>query len=103
MSNFNLKFKHLSSKDRSFIESALNNADSFKAIALALAKDPTTIAKEVKRNCITKYPLEFGELKNVCSNRQSCKKFYVCSAKISCNKSCSSCKICHTLCSNFHY
>lgn len=103
MSNYNINFKHLSSSNRSFIEAALNSNDSFKAIALVLAKDPTTIAKEVKRNFVFKHPLEFGGLKNTCSLKQQCLNRVHCSIKNSCTKSCSSCKVCHTLCSNYHY
>lgn len=103
MSTSNLKFKHLSSSDRTFIESALNCGDTFKSIALALGKDPTTISKEVKRNLITKHPTRFGSLKNLCINVRSCSKEHTCTHKQMCNKSCSSCNDCFTSCSKFHY
>lgn len=42
--------KHLTLSDRIFIEQELLQGSSYKSIALSLCKDPTTIAKEVKRN-----------------------------------------------------
>ena len=40
--------KHLTLKDRLFIEESLERNLSFKEIARYLCKDPTTISKEVK-------------------------------------------------------
>ena len=42
--------KHLTLSDRIYIEQELIQGSSFKSIAKTLKKDPTTIAKEVKRN-----------------------------------------------------
>ena len=39
--------KHLTLKDRVFIENSLNQNHTFKDIAKYLCKDPTTISKEV--------------------------------------------------------
>lgn len=40
--------KHLTLSDRMVIETQLSNSTSFKAIASALDKDPSTISKEVR-------------------------------------------------------
>ena len=40
--------KHLTLKDRTYIEDSLNQGLAFKEIAAHLCKDPTTISKEVK-------------------------------------------------------
>jgi IS30 family transposase len=44
------KQKHLTLSDRTYIEQELNQHSSFKSIAIELGKDPTTIAKEVKKH-----------------------------------------------------
>ena len=59
--------KHMSLEDRNYIEQALNQNMSFKEIAKFLCKDPTTIAKEVKKHKIRKEPNTFNnESGNVC-------------------------------------
>ena len=42
--------KHLTLTDRIYIEQELFQGSSFKSIAIALHKDPTTIAKEIKKH-----------------------------------------------------
>lgn len=44
------KHKHLSLSDRQDIQLGLERGESFKAIGQLIGKDPTTVAKEVKRN-----------------------------------------------------
>lgn len=44
------KNKHMSIDDRLEIQSCLDHGMSFKAIALRIGKDPTTISKEVKKH-----------------------------------------------------
>lgn len=102
MKNSN-KFKHLTKSDRSFIESYLATFTSFKDIADALAKDASTIAKEIKRNSIIKHPSAFGKNINVCSKKQDCNFGKLCSIRSVCNSSCTSCKKCNELCSNYSY
>ena len=67
--------KHMSLEDRNYIEQALNQNMSFKEIAKFLCKDPTTIAKEVKKHKIRKEPNTFNnESGNVCTKRFLCEK-----------------------------
>lgn len=42
--------KHLTLSDRTYIEQKLCQGTSFKAIANALDKDPTTISKEIRKH-----------------------------------------------------
>lgn len=45
----NINQKHLTLEDRNYIEQALNQDMTFKEIGKFLSKDPTTIAKEIKK------------------------------------------------------
>lgn len=44
------KHKHLTLSDRNDIQCGLERQESFKAISQLIGKDPTTVAKEVRRN-----------------------------------------------------
>ena len=84
--------KHLDLKSRYVIEHSLDSSLSFKAIALELDKDCTTISKEVKNHLIFKKSGAFGKPFNDCSNRFSCDIFHLCK---SCpNPSGRPCKFC---------
>lgn len=48
------KYKHMTLSDRTDIQVGLENRKTFKEIALEIQKDPTTVAKEVKRNKLIK-------------------------------------------------
>lgn len=90
---------HLTLSDRNYIEQALNQNMTFKEIGKFLSKDPTTIAKEIKKHRIMKEPSNFTGYSNVCKNRKSCKKKNVCGKN--CNKQCSFCSVCNKRCSDF--
>ena len=84
--------KHLDLKSRYVIEHSLDSSLSFKAIALELGKDCTTISKEVRNHLIFKKSGAFGKPFNDCSNRFSCDIFHLCK---SCpNPSGRPCKFC---------
>ena len=92
--------KHMSLEDRNYIEQALNQNMSFKEIAKFLCKDPTTIAKEVKKHKIRKEPNTFNnESGNVCTKRFLCEKKNVCG--LNCTKKCARCNKCNKFCSDF--
>ena len=46
--------KHIDLSGRIRIEQGLNNGESFRSIAIALHKDPSTISKEVRRHSVLK-------------------------------------------------
>jgi IS30 family transposase len=101
MSDNNIrKGKHLTVSDRMFIEDALNSQLTLNEIAKRLAKDPTTISKEIKRNrmdCGIRMKKEFV----TCENRKGCCKMYICSE--SCNHLCQKCKTrnCYRICPDY--
>lgn len=69
------KHKHLTLSDRNDIQSGLDRMETFKSIGRILQKDPTTIAKEVKRN------KQFREGSEGCLDCPLLKKApYVCNA-----------------------
>ena len=83
--------KHLTLTDRTFIEQELVQGSSFKSIADALGKDPTTISKEVKLHRVfyQNYMRRFGC--HECSNYRKCQEHHVCGLK-QCKYAC---RFCH--------
>ena len=95
--------KHLDLIDRTLIEAELDKGSSFKLIALALDKDPSTISKEVRAHLTIETVGAFRRRYNACVNRFSCQKHMTCRT---CNASrhfkfCKSCGLCNTFCSDF--
>ena len=66
--------KHLTFEDRVLISDFLTEHLSFKEIARRLGKDPTTIAKEVKKNSILFQTGSSGKKFNNCAYRNTCTK-----------------------------
>ncbi len=95
----NANQKHLTLEDRNFIEQALKQDMSFKEIGKFLSKDPSTIAKEIKKHRIIKEPSNFTGFSNVCKHRTSCKKKNVCGKN--CSKLCTFCSVCNNRCPDF--
>lgn len=67
--------KHLTYEERNFIETGLNNGRNFNEIAKDLNKDRRTISREIQNHRFRKNPGVFNNSKNLCKNRQECKKF----------------------------
>lgn len=63
--------KHLTLSDRTFIQQELLQKSTFSSIGKALHKDPTTIAKEVKRYSKV-VPAKFSYKCNLCVNYSDC-------------------------------
>ena len=80
--------KHLSLKDREYIEQALNNRKSFREIARYLCKDPSTISKEVwKRRIVNSWNRgSFNNPYNFCIHRYHCKKTNACGKLVICDR-----------------
>ncbi len=66
------KHKHLTLDDRCIIQEGLIRGKTFRQIGEELAKDPSTVSKEVLRNLTVIKPKSFGVPKNMCAKRQTC-------------------------------
>ncbi len=95
--------KHLSLKDREYIQKQLSLGDSFKDIARFLCKDPTTISKEVRKHRISDWYHKgsFNNAHNFCVHRYKCKKTNACEKILICGVYCASCPTCNTTCKSF--
>lgn len=72
------KQKHLDLQSRFVIEHSLNDRMSFRAIARKLAKDNTTISKEVRNHIVFRQTGAYGRAFNDCANRMTCHVFRAC-------------------------
>ena len=70
---------------------------SFRAIGIELGKDPTTIAKEVKKHRVFQGHNKFNEKPYRCANARDCHKKNVCSTVLFCRRECRNCNKCHRL------
>ena len=67
--------KHLSLEERNLIAQRLNEGCSFKAIAVELDKNCTTISREIRNHLIFKKTGTTGKCFNACKHRIGCKKY----------------------------
>lgn len=72
------KYKHLTIDERLEIAKGLENKLSFKKIAKKIAKDCTTISKEIKNHKVFKQTGGLGRPYNPCIHRDSCEAVDVC-------------------------
>lgn len=95
--------KHLTLDDRLIIESMLKDKSSFKKIGNALAKDPTTISKEIRSRLIFRRIGGMNANYNACKLRFTCNKNHLCSPCHSERryKLCSRCSMCNSFCKDF--
>jgi len=96
------KNKHLTLEERITIEQRLKERETFRGIARELAKDPTTIAKEVKNHIQFRKTGCYGKTFNDCLFRKNCTLRHLCGSR-RCRRNCSFCKThsCSTLCSHY--
>ena len=94
--------KHMTLDDRVSIEKGLDAKLSLRSIALQLGKDPTTIAKEIKKHRSIQEHNRFNKPSNKCFHAGSCKKKNICGtfAPI-CKRDCRFCNHCNSHCPDF--
>ena len=94
--------KHLTLDNRIIIETGLSEGRPLSSIAADLHKDPSTIAKEIKKHRIKQYHNTFNDDPNKCANKKDCKKTYLCGAHARClGKLCKKCDLCNARCPDF--
>ena len=87
--------------NRVVIEKRLDASVSFRAIGIELGKDPTTIAKEVKKHRVFQGHNKFNEKPYRCANARDCHKKNVCSTVLFCRRECRNCNKCHLYCLDY--
>lgn len=92
--------KHLTLEERNYIEQALTQNITFKEMGKYLSKDPTTIAKEVKKHRIKKDGIAVHTGYNHCSKKAHCHRRNLCGTNL-CKKECRHCSNCNSVCSDF--
>jgi IS30 family transposase len=93
--------KHMNQDNRIVIEKGLDSGASLRAIAREIGKDPTTIAKEVKKHRIFQEHNKFNAPSYRCDLAKDCHRKNVCSTVLFCNKECKRCNKCHSYCSDY--
>lgn len=94
--------KHMTMDNRVAIEKGLDTKLSLRSIAMQLGKDPTTIAKEIKKHRTFQEHNHYNEPKNKCVHALSCKKKNICGlfAPV-CKRACRFCNHCNSHCPDF--
>ena len=87
--------------NRVVIEKRLDASVSFRAIGIELGKDPTTIAKEVKKHRVFQMHNTFNEKLFRCANAKDCHRKHVCTSVPFCNRECKRCNKCHSYCKDY--
>lgn len=94
--------KHMTMDNRVAIEKGLDTKLSLRSIAMQLGKDPTTIAKEIKKHRSFQEHNHYNEPKNKCVHALNCKKKNICGlfAPV-CKRACRFCNHCNSHCPDF--
>lgn len=93
--------KHMNQDNRVVIEKGLDASKPLSTIAAEIGKDPTTIAKEIKKHRIFQEHNKFNEHTFRCANAKDCHRKNVCSNVLYCNRECKRCNKCHSYCKDF--
>ena len=92
MANKKKRQRHLTLTDRTYIEQEISCGSTFTNIGLALGKDPTTIAKEVKLHSEVHAASAAATSCRNCVHYEQCELHYLCGKK-HCKRKC---KVCFT-------
>ena len=94
--------KHMTMDNRIAIEKGLDNNLTLRNIASQLGKDPTTIAKEIKKHRILQKHSSALWSANQCALIRDCTRKHVCGGYApACNKFCKKCNRCNSHCPDF--
>ena len=101
MSTITTKRKHLTDEERMQIDTWLRGGSSLNAIAEALGRNRSTISREIRARALDGFKGVYGRSTNCCILRKDCIKRHLCEDKPDCDRKCSYCKLCNSICPNF--
>lgn len=94
--------KHMTMDDRIVIEKGLDANQSLRSIAQQLGKDPTTIAKEIKKHRTMRKHNDYSIKPNKCALKRDCTKKHICQIYAPvCKQLCKNCNHCNSHCPDF--
>ena len=93
--------KHMNQDNRVVIEKGLDASKPLSSIAQEIGKDPTTIAKEIKKHRIFQEHNRFNEPSFRCALAKDCRRKKVCSTELFCKRECRRCPRCHNFCRDY--
>lgn len=94
--------KHMNQDNRIAIEKSLDAAAPLSTIAKELCKDPTTIAKEIKKHRIFQQHNTYNQKPSRCTLAAACHKKNLCRIYAPvCKRECRHCPQCHKHCPDF--
>lgn len=94
--------KHMNQDNRVTIEKRLDAATPISTIAKELSKDPTTIAKEIKKHRIFQQHNTYNQKPNRCALAANCRRKDLCKLYAPvCKRECRHCPQCHKHCPDF--
>lgn len=93
--------KHMNQDNRVVIEKGLDASKTLSSIAFELGKDPTTIAKEIKKHRVFQEHNKFNEPPFRCALAKDCHRKNVCSSEVFCKRECKRCPKCHNFCKDY--
>lgn len=87
--------------NRVVIEKGLDASKPLSTIAAELGKDPTTIAKEIKKHRAFQKHNTYNNLSHRCALAKDCHRKNVCSNELFCKRECKRCNRCHNFCPDY--
>lgn len=94
--------KHMNQDNRIVIEKGLDASQSLSSIARELGKDPTTIAKEIKKHRSFHEHNKYNQKPYRCALDSSCHRKNLCEIYLPiCKKECKHCPQCHKHCPDY--
>lgn len=93
--------KHMNQDNRVVIEKGLDASKPLSHIGAELGKDPTTIAKEIKKHRVFQEHNKFNESPFRCALSNDCHRKNVCSTELFCKRECKRCPKCHNFCKDY--
>ena len=93
--------KHMNQDNRVVIEKGLDASKPLSTIAAELGKDPTTIAKEIKKHRAFQEHNTYNNPTHRCALAKDCHRKNVCSNELFCKRECKHCNRCHNFCPDY--